>query len=592
MKCRILGLFLAVSIPPFGHIRAENLDIQISNETVPEGAIAHVKVFLNVPRPIESGYIQIAFDAGASDAPPPTPISATVFSVAGDVSAFVGDPLSASSPVLRIFFRSPSAGVGRAPGLPIAQFEVQANAPFSVSLDPRVSYFLGPGGKYSVVASEGRVALGGELSIQDIAQSVDASVGSNRTMLVIAGTGFSTITSVDIEGVAIASFVVRSPQEIAVTLDGLVEITGKHIQIRNTNGEHVDAWGHFGTSTYTTPVASSVSGSCVLNGPALHDPVILVLQNPNSTPASVTLTNALDSATGKPGTVRIVTPAGGTNTVNIVDPANTMFVASTSTPLRATCFYATHGDFSLLTWPSINLDQRSAFVGWVANAAELKQASISPGEIITLFGTGIGPEAPAYVTFDNSGRVPGELGGVVLLIGGAVAPLLYVSSTQVNAIVPYETANESSAEIEISVNGASVAEWYLPVASSAPGIFMLNSSRQAAALNQDNSINGPGNPASRGSVIQIFATGEGSTLPPGATGEVTGADIKKPLLPVSVSIGEVEATVTYAGSAPHAVAGLSQINAVVPAKVSPGNAIPVVLTVGTSKSMGAVISVK
>jgi uncharacterized protein (TIGR03437 family) len=107
-------------------------------------------------------------------------------------------------------------------------------------------------------------------------------------------------------------------------------------------------------------------------------------------------------------------------------------------------------------------------------------------------------------------------------------------------------------------------------------------------VNQDGTVNSAANPAARGSVISIYATGEGQTSPAGITGSVTGSNVKTPLLPVTVTIGGIGATVQYAGSAPGSVAGLLQVNAVVPAGASPGSAIPVVVNVGGISSQGGV----
>jgi uncharacterized protein (TIGR03437 family) len=64
------------------------------------------------------------------------------------------------------------------------------------------------------------------------------------------------------------------------------------------------------------------------------------------------------------------------------------------------------------------------------------------------------------------------------------------------------------------------------------------------------------------------------------TGSITQSNLNKPVLPVSVTIGGVDAPLEYEGAAPDAVAGLLQVNAVVPLSVSPGRAVSVSLTVG------------
>jgi hypothetical protein len=117
--------------------------------------------------------------------------------------------------------------------------------------------------------------------------------------------------------------------------------------------------------------------------------------------------------------------------------------------------------------------------------------------------------------------------------------------------------------------------------------------QETLRLNQDNSVNSASKPAARGSIIQIYATGEGQTSPIGVTASVTGTDLKTPVLQVKVSIGGQDAVVQYAGSAGGAVAGLLQVNAVVPQAVSPGAAVPISVSVGgVSSQSGATIAVQ
>jgi uncharacterized protein (TIGR03437 family) len=105
-------------------------------------------------------------------------------------------------------------------------------------------------------------------------------------------------------------------------------------------------------------------------------------------------------------------------------------------------------------------------------------------------------------------------------------------------------------------------------------------------------VNGANNPAAKGSVIQIFATGEGQLVPPVATGSVTpGAPpFSKPVATVTVTIGGQTAQIEYAGEAPTLVAGVIQINAVIPAGTATGNQ-PVVVTIGTNTNSNQTITV-
>jgi uncharacterized protein (TIGR03437 family) len=94
-------------------------------------------------------------------------------------------------------------------------------------------------------------------------------------------------------------------------------------------------------------------------------------------------------------------------------------------------------------------------------------------------------------------------------------------------------------------------------------------------------------------VITIYATGEGQTSPAGITGSVTPSSTKAPLLPVTVKIGSIGASLPYAGSAPYEVAGVLQVNAVVPPGVAPGSNVPVTVSVGGMVSQaGVTVAVK
>ena len=230
------------------------------------------------------------------------------------------------------------------------------------------------------------------------------------------------------------------------------------------------------------------------------------------------------------------------------------------------------------------------FIGSVVNAASQTSGSVAPGEILTIFGFGAGPSNTAGFTLDPSGKVANSLNGAQVLFDGRPASMIYGSATQANVIVPYEIAGQATTTVTLKFGALTSGAWAIPVQATAPGIFALASSGigPAAVLNQDNSVNDPAHPAARGSIIQIYATGEGQTAPPGVTGAVTGSDLKTPLLPVKVAIGGQDALVQFAGSAGNAVAGLFQVNAVVPHAVTPGTAVPITISVGGVASQSGV----
>jgi uncharacterized protein (TIGR03437 family) len=238
-----------------------------------------------------------------------------------------------------------------------------------------------------------------------------------------------------------------------------------------------------------------------------------------------------------------------------------------------------------------------AVINGVVNAASGVPGPVAPGEIITIFGVNPGPAAPLSLTLTSSNTVATSLGGIRVLFDGIPGPLTYVSATQINAIVPYEIFGRVHTQLQVEFNGVASQAVDLGVTTSTPGIFTVlapNQSQipnQAAALNQDNTVNGQGNGALPNSIVTLFATGEGQTSPSGVTGAITGATLSQPLLPVAVQIAGLPATVTYAGTAPGLVAGVMQVNVQVPATAPRGLQVQVTLNVGGNMSNTASIAI-
>ena len=226
----------------------------------------------------------------------------------------------------------------------------------------------------------------------------------------------------------------------------------------------------------------------------------------------------------------------------------------------------------------------------VTNAATFQTGPVSPGEIVTLFGTNIGPATLAGMKLTVQGLVDTSIADTQVLFDSVPAPLIYVSSTQVSVIVPYNVSGRSSTQVRIAYKGTQSASLTIPVTASAPGLFTLNASGTgpAAALNQDGSVNTADNGIEPGSIVVLYATGEGDTDPKGVDGKPALTQYPQPVLPVSVKFGGVPAEVLYAGAAPEMVAGVLQINARVPVGFPSRTAIPVVVTVGGASSQANV----
>jgi uncharacterized protein (TIGR03437 family) len=242
----------------------------------------------------------------------------------------------------------------------------------------------------------------------------------------------------------------------------------------------------------------------------------------------------------------------------------------------------------------------------IANAASGVTGPISPGEIVSIFANAsnpIGPSTPVQLSASNltsAGNVPLTMGGVTVTFNGRPAPLLYVSSTQINAVVPYGVAGFNNFPVTVSYLGQNSNGFNVQTTTTVPGIFTSNGqgSGPAAILNSNGSTNGntpTTQPAAKGSVVSIFLTGEGATSPAGVDGKVTCgvsgsgcsslSQIPVPLLPVAVLIDGQPAALATApgwvgyGEAPALVSGVLQVNAIIPTAARSG-------TVSLSISIG------
>jgi len=232
----------------------------------------------------------------------------------------------------------------------------------------------------------------------------------------------------------------------------------------------------------------------------------------------------------------------------------------------------------------------------VTNAASYATGAVSPGEMVTIFGTAIGPATAAGATTDPAtGKLATTIGGVQVLFNGVAAPLVYASGTQVSALVPYEVAPVASPSVWVKYMGLTSNVFQLTSVATAPGLFTQNASGSGpgSILNQDNSVNGPGNPAAKGSIVQVYLTGEGQTSPYGVTGTITAATLPPPqvtpapILAIGVTVNGASVLYVYAGEAPGLVAGMMQLNMQIPADAPSGD-LPILVSIGGSTSQSNV----
>lgn len=226
----------------------------------------------------------------------------------------------------------------------------------------------------------------------------------------------------------------------------------------------------------------------------------------------------------------------------------------------------------------------------IVNAASFQAGAVSPGEIVTIYGSGIGPATLAASRVTAAGALDPTIGATRVLFDGIPAPMIYASNQQAATIVPYELDGKGATQIQVEYQGVLSSPVTLGVVPAVPAIFTFSSSGRgpAAALNQDNSYNLQNNGADPGSIVVLFATGEGQTDPGGVDGLLATTVLPVPKLQVTVTVGGEDAQVLYAGAAPALAAGLMQLNIVLPADLPHGVAVPVVLTVGGAPSPAGV----
>ena len=227
-------------------------------------------------------------------------------------------------------------------------------------------------------------------------------------------------------------------------------------------------------------------------------------------------------------------------------------------------------------------------IGGLSNAGSYTQA-FAPGGILAVFGTKLASATASAQTVP----LPTMLTGTWAAISGIAAPLYYVSDGQMNIQIPYEVPANSRATLTVDNNGESVS-FNFTIAATAPAIFATNSqgTGQGAVLNTSYQLVDASNPATPGSTyIQIYCMGLGAVSNQPADGAAApSSPLARTSATPQVTIGGVQATVTFSGLAPGFV-GLYQVNALVPAAAPAGNAVPVAISIGGVPSNTVTIAV-
>jgi uncharacterized protein (TIGR03437 family) len=331
-----------------------------------------------------------------------------------------------------------------------------------------------------------------------------------------------------------------------------------------------------------------------------------------------TITNLYPSAALVGSTALTVTISGtgfykgGTTASAGATPLQTTFVNPTTiSAVLPPAILATPGTINItmvnpapggISMPAVFTVSATPVIQAIVSAASYAGGAVSPGEFITMFGTGIGPAVPAEMSV-VAGYATNTLQSTSVTIDGQNAPMIYVSANQITVQVPYNVTIGLAKVVAVNNNGA-IAMSTVDTTATAPGLFLISGVvGQCAALRYSMatgtySVNGTTSAALVGDIVVFYLTGEGIydlTASP-ATGYIVPGSLN-PLPQLSplpaVTIGGAPATVQYAGPMVGGLLGLLQINAVVPAGATKGPLVPVAITIGAGATQaGATIVVK
>ena len=228
--------------------------------------------------------------------------------------------------------------------------------------------------------------------------------------------------------------------------------------------------------------------------------------------------------------------------------------------------------------------------GAVLNSASyVLRAPVAPGSLISIFG-----ERLASFSEGANPPLPTELGESLVVLGGFPLPVLYASPGQINAIVPYDLSVNTTHQLVVRRGRLLAVPEPITVAPAQPAVFTLDQTGtgQGLVFRATGTLAGPDGPAAEGETVVIYCAGLGAVAPAVAAGQAASSTtLSSVVAPVTVTIGGRAAAVSFAGLTP-GFTGLYQVNAVVPAGVERGGAVPVVIGTAGQVSLPVTMAVR
>ncbi len=422
----------------------------------------------------------------------------------------------------------------------------------------------GPADSASIHGPEGLYSAGGGyIYIADTGNQRIRELLPNGTIVTVAGNGTQGVTG---DGGPATSAELSLPAAVTLDAAGNIYIADQgnnRVRIVSTNGT-ISTFA--GAATYTLGDGGPATGAQL------------------SAPASVAVDTAGNVYISDTGHNRIRVVSGGT--INTLAGTGVCCYAGDGGPASAAqlnspwgllvdssgrIFVADAGNNAvrlIQTAPTGSLPSIAA----IANGASNQTGAVAGGEIVVVYGSGLGP-AQLVAASASGAAPPQQLNGVTVLVNGTPASLIYVSAGQLSAIIP-TGATGANAQVVVQYQGLSSAPVAVPLTVASPALFTANSSGsgQALAVNADGSANVASHPAAQGSVLTLFVNGVVSQFLAGA---------------LSATIEGQQATIIGSAAAPSAP-GVTAVQVQVPFGVQGNAAAPVTVQVGGASSPAGV----
>jgi len=232
--------------------------------------------------------------------------------------------------------------------------------------------------------------------------------------------------------------------------------------------------------------------------------------------------------------------------------------------------------------------------GVVSAASNAPRQPLAPGSYIAVYGQNLNPGSSVAPSLP----LQTQLGGTQAILGGKPLALNYAGSGQINALVPFDTPVNTTQQLIVQQAGQLSAPEPVVISGSQPAIFTQDFSGSGYGIIVGYKADGSANflvdanhPVSAGDVLVIYCSGLGTVDQPVTAGSAgPSSPLAHTLDPVTATVGGQDAIVTFAGLAPTLT--VYQVNLVVPAGVTPGKTVPLVLTQAGQQSVPVQISVQ